>query len=299
MRRSLSVVTTIVLLCVLGLGVYTMRLSAVRVASRAPDSSTLPDPGTAGVQPMRDPVTRGIERSPMSDGALADARRKQAEAKSRPQQGTGEAPPEKADRDPVQFAQRHASSVDRNAERGNERNTTAGATARSRVAAAITRDAVMLQSNIGQLQAQQPARGDRKRARQLNDQGLALFQRANYRGAAEIFRQAHRADGGDAEVRENLGYSLMQAGELAEAERALLSALEIAPQRATAWGSLGHIYAKRGKHREAVALLLTAHRFAPDRKKALEVYARQAENEDDPKVRAMLAESVIRLSRTQ
>jgi cytochrome c-type biogenesis protein CcmH/NrfG len=59
-----------------------------------------------------------------------------------------------------------------------------------------------------------------------------------------------------------------------------------------------HIDAKRGKHREAVALLLTAYRFAPDRKKTLEVYVRQAETEDDPQVRAMLAESVTRLSKT-
>jgi Flp pilus assembly protein TadD/ribosomal protein L40E len=300
MRRNLSVVTTIVLLCVVGLGVNTMRSSAVRVANRAPDSSRLPDPGTAGVQPMRDPVARGIERSPMSDGTPADAQPKRAEAKLWPQQRQREAPPEKQDRQSAQLARRQASSVDTNAEHRGQWNTAAGAaSARSLVTAAISGDAVMLQSNVAQLQAQQPARGDRKRARHLNHQGLALFQRANYRGAAEIFRQAHHADTGDAEIRENLGYSLMQAGELAEAERALLSALEIAPQRATAWGSLGHIYAKRGKHREAVALLLTAHRFAPDRRKALEVYARQAENEDDPKVRAMLAESVTRLSRTQ
>jgi Flp pilus assembly protein TadD len=129
-------------------------------------------------------------------------------------------------------------------------------------------------------------------------EGLALFQNAHYAEAAAVFAQANVTDRSDPEIRENLGYSLMYAGELAAAERALLSALEIGPQRATAWGSLGHIYAKRGMHREAVALLLTAYRFAPDRKKTLEVYARQAETEDDPNVRAMLAESVSRLSKT-
>jgi Flp pilus assembly protein TadD len=299
MRRSLVLVTTIGFLCVLGVGVYTMRSSAVRVANRAPDSSRLLHPGTAAVQPMRDPVANGMERSPMSDAALADAQPNGGDGKRRPRQGTGESPREKQERESARFAQRQASSVDRNAERLGDRSAVAGATARGLVAAAITGDTAALQNNIVQLQAQQPARGDRKRARQLNDQGLALFQRANYRSAAEIFRQAHRADGGDAEIRENLGYSLMQAGELAEAERALLSALEIAPQRATAWGSLGHIYAKHGKHREAVALLLTAYRFAADRSKALEVYARQAETDDDPNVRAMLAESVTRLSRTR
>ncbi|HEV7391038.1 MAG TPA: hypothetical protein VGO08_05300 [Burkholderiales bacterium] len=49
-------------------------------------------------------------------------------------------------------------------------------------------------------------------------------------------------------------------------------------------------------NRQPVALLLTAFRFAPD-KKTLDVYARQAQAEGDPTVRAMLAESVFRLSK--
>jgi Flp pilus assembly protein TadD len=110
-----------------------------------------------------------------------------------------------------------------------------------------------------------------------------------------LFEAAHRADPGDAEVRENLGYALLKAGRLGEAETALLSALEIGPRRASAWGSLGHIYAKRGQHAEAVRLVLTAYRFAPDRSKVAETYRRLAQGDADPKVRAMFEEVVRQL----
>jgi cytochrome c-type biogenesis protein CcmH/NrfG len=100
-------------------------------------------------------------------------------------------------------------------------------------------------------------------------------------------------------VRENLGFALLKAGQLREAEAALVSTLEIAPQRASAWGSLGHVYAKTGRHPQAVALVLTAYRFAPSRPKALDTYTRQAATEDDPKVRAVLADAVTRVASIQ
>jgi len=165
------------------------------------------------------------------------------------------------------------------------------------VAAAIAGDQARLRDLVTQLRSQPKARGDRVRARQLNEYGLALTQRQRYAEAAAYFRNAHRADGSDAEIAENLGYSLLRAGEVAAAEPAILSALEIAPERASAWGSLGLIYAKQGKHREGVACMLTAYGFAANQTRTLDVYSRLAVSDDDAKVRAMLSEAVGRLKK--
>ncbi|HEX2826812.1 MAG TPA: tetratricopeptide repeat protein [Burkholderiales bacterium] len=167
------------------------------------------------------------------------------------------------------------------------------------VAAAIDGD----RARVGEIalrikaQARLP-RGNRHKARDLNEHGLALWQRSRYNEAAAYFRQAREADPGDAEIAENLGYSLIKSGHVAEAEQPILDALSMAPDRASAWGSLGMIYAKQGKHRQGVALVLTAYSYARDPKRTAGVYSRLAASDEDPKVRAMLAEVVSKLPGT-
>lgn len=174
------------------------------------------------------------------------------------------------------------------------------ANASTLVSAAIAGDEVRLRNIIADLKAQpKPVRIDRPRARQLNERGLALWQRQRYAEAAAVFRDAHLADGGDVEIVENLGYALLRAGDVAAAEPAILSALEMGPERATAWGSLGLIYAKQGKHREGVACVLTAYRFAPQPTRALDLYSRLALEHEDVKVRAMMSDAVSRLGKTR
>ena len=168
------------------------------------------------------------------------------------------------------------------------------------VAAAIAGDQARLQRAADELKSRpRPARGDRRSARQYNEQGLALWQRQRVAEAAPFFRQAHAADPGDAEIAENLGYALLKSGAVAQAEAAIRDALALGPERASAWGSLGLIYAKQGKHREGVALVLAAYRFARNPKRAFDVYSRLSATDEDPKVRAMLAEVVTRLSGPQ
>jgi Flp pilus assembly protein TadD len=163
------------------------------------------------------------------------------------------------------------------------------------VDAAIAGDTARLRSGMKELTRRVPVRGDRTRARTLNAKALTYLRGARYADAIPLFEAAHRADPGDAEVRENLGYALLKAGRLDEAEAALLSALEVAPRRASAWGSLGFLYAKRDRNDAAVKLIETAYRLAADRRKAAEAYQRQAKSDPDPKVRAMLTEALGRL----
>lgn len=165
------------------------------------------------------------------------------------------------------------------------------------VAAAIAGDDARLRQIAEQLKSQpRPPRGERRLARDLNERGLALWQRQRFGEAAVFFRQAREADASDAEISENLGYALLKSGQVAQAEPAILDALTLAPGRASAWGTLGLIYAKQDKHREGVAAVLTAYRFTRDPKRTLDVYSRLAATDDDPKVRAVLADVVSRLS---
>lgn len=166
------------------------------------------------------------------------------------------------------------------------------------VAAATAGDHARVEKIASELKlTPKPVRVNRRLARDLNDRGLALWQRQRFAEAATYFRQAHDADASDAEIAENLGYSLLKSGNVAEAEPAILDALALAPERASAWGSLSSVYAKQGKHRDAVACVLTAYRFAPNPKRALDLYSRLAVSDEDPKVRAVLADAVNRLPR--
>lgn len=171
------------------------------------------------------------------------------------------------------------------------------ASAEALVAAAIAGDEALVQKiGVALKQRPRPPRVDRRLARELNDSGLALWRRQRFGEAAPYFRRAHEADPGDAEIAENLGYALLKSGHTAEAERALLEALALAPERASAWGSLGLARAKSGRHRDGVACVLTAYRYARDPRRTFEVYSRLATTDDDPKVRAVLGEVVNRLS---
>jgi Flp pilus assembly protein TadD len=94
----------------------------------------------------------------------------------------------------------------------------------------------------GLLESQAKRRhGDRSAARQLNDRGLGLFQDSQYVEAARLFREAHKADPADIEVHNNLGYALLMAGDLGEAEKVLTDVLTVAPGRGAAWGNLGNL----------------------------------------------------------
>lgn len=170
------------------------------------------------------------------------------------------------------------------------------ATVRALVEAATAGNQARVEKIAAQLKIQpKPVGVNRRLARDLNERGLVLWQRQRFAEAATYFAQAHGADASDAEIAENLGYALLKSGKIREAEPAILEALALGPERASAWGSLGSIYAKQGKHSEAVACVLTAYRFAPNPKRARDLYSRLAVSEEDPRVRAMMAEVVTRL----
>lgn len=106
------------------------------------------------------------------------------------------------------------------------------------------------------------ARGDRKQARKLNDEGLAAFNQQNYPAAITRFEVAMKADGADVEIHNNLGLALLKSGKLAEAEAALLNALTLQPNRSSAWANLAELYAQQQQAPAILGALRNTYRFS-------------------------------------
>jgi Flp pilus assembly protein TadD len=141
-----------------------------------------------------------------------------------------------------------------------------------------------------------PEHGDRKKARILNNQALAALQRTDFASAVSLLMQANQADPSDAEVKENLSYASMRAGRLTEAEAFALSGLSMAPNRASAWGTIGKIFAKEGHDNQAVASLLLAYKFSRNQAKTVEYLTKVADTDDDARVRATTTDALKRIA---
>ncbi|MCI0427828.1 MAG: tetratricopeptide repeat protein [Nitrospiraceae bacterium] len=130
-----------------------------------------------------------------------------------------------------------------------------------------------------------PSRGNRKTARSLNSQGLSYFKASQYGEAVQAFQQAARLDPGDVEIVNNLGYALLEARRLQEAEDALIKALSLAPDRTSGWANLGQTYAIMGKADQAVGCFTNAYRFSHNAQTTKEFFKNLAENGSDQNVR--------------
>lgn len=137
-----------------------------------------------------------------------------------------------------------------------------------------------------------PLRGDRKKARKLNDQGLGYFKAEQYAEAARVFQQATQLDPSDVEIVNNLGYALLEEGRLQEASEALTKALLISPDRTPAWTNLGQVYAMMGQKQQAVACFTNAYRFSKNTDKTKEFLRNLAQNDSDQNVREVAAQAV-------
>lgn len=128
-------------------------------------------------------------------------------------------------------------------------------------------EALLLQAKQ-QLEARpKVARGNRKTARKLNDDGLAAFNQQNYPVALARFEEAIKADPADVEIHNNLGLALLKAGKLTEAETALFNTLSLQPNRSGAWINLAELYAQQQKVPATLGALRNTYRFSgnPDK----------------------------------
>ena len=116
--------------------------------------------------------------------------------------------------------------------------------------------------------------GDRRLSRAGNAEGLQLLRNGNAAGAALLFRRAWAADPSDVEVVNNLGYALMQAGQLKDALTTLEQVIAMAPDRTNAWANYSETLALTGNESGAAAALRIALRYSTDRQKSVDGFLR-------------------------
>lgn len=130
--------------------------------------------------------------------------------------------------------------------------------------------------------APKPHRGDRSRARSLNEQGIALLKAERYAEAAGSFRSAAGADPGDVEVLNNLAYALLLAEDYPAAADAIVATLSAAPSRAMAWETLGQILVGLGQSDAAVGAFKMVVRTSSDTAKGEQRLQKVAETVKNP-----------------
>ena len=107
-----------------------------------------------------------------------------------------------------------------------------------------------------------PAKGNKKAARKINDQALALLNTQDFSGAVAKFVEANRLDASDIEIVNNLGFAYLKQKNLESAQQTLIAALTMFPDRAAAWSNLGEVFALGGDERKAVACYANTYRFS-------------------------------------
>ena len=136
-----------------------------------------------------------------------------------------------------------------------------------------------------------PPIGNRKLARQLNDQAIALSV-SEIPKSLTLLRQAHDADPADAEIADNLGMILRLSRNYDESEAQLLKVLGTWPNMQTAWGNLAQTLSLKNKRREAIGAYVAAYKVSNNPEKVEEVYQRIVHNaldREDPQLRKDLS----------
>ena len=155
---------------------------------------------------------------------------------------------------------------------------TSGACVTAMLAGAMPRRADVVQAALGRLGLlDKPEQGDRKAARELNKQALALFNGSDYGGAVALFEQASRTDPRDAEIKSNLGLALVKRGKGTEATMALLSALELDPRRSSAWAPMAEALELQQLDAQALQSLMLAYEFSGNKQKTVDYFRARSE----------------------
>ena len=127
-----------------------------------------------------------------------------------------------------------------------------------------------------------PAKGNKKAARKINDQALALLNTQDFSGAVAKFVEANRLDASDIEIVNNLGFAYLKQKNLELAQQTLIAALTMFPDRAAAWSNLGDVFALSGDERKAVACYANTYRFSKDMAKTHQFMKKMNAAEDVP-----------------
>ena len=147
---------------------------------------------------------------------------------------------------------------------------------------------------------QLPSRGDRKLARNLNDQAIVELKNKNYVGAIELLTKAVAADKSDLEVLNNLGFAQLKSGDSETAKKTYLETLTYNPARSITWGNLAEIFANDNSVDLASAALSLEVYLASDKRKIISTLQKISESDNpeikESKLTKVISEELIRLS---
>jgi len=128
-----------------------------------------------------------------------------------------------------------------------------------------------------------PSKGDKPKARKLNDQALILMKQSKDSDAVPLLQEAHRADPSDVEVVNNLAAAVLNTSfatyDFSKAKELLVDTLLLKPNRHIAWANFGYLYAMEGNESAAINCYINFYQFAPDKQKAFKALTNRR---DDP-----------------
>ena len=140
-------------------------------------------------------------------------------------------------------------------------------------------------------------RGDTKAAREANDAGLSHFRKGDYASAIRSFDAAHRADPGDVEIANNLGYAYLKAGRVREGIPHVVRALQLVPGRSSAWGNLSEALAELGHDDASLAALLLMVRLGVNREEIRDYLAKVPHGPESEAFKRQAARALAQLER--
>jgi len=119
--------------------------------------------------------------------------------------------------------------------------------------------------------------GDRRRARAANTEGIKALNVSDYATAVQYFRTGSEADPGDIEIRNNLGYARLKAGNPSGAMQTLNDLLGLVPDRTSAWANLSESLATIGDSDGGKVCMRVAVFFSANREKTVNFLRQTAE----------------------
>jgi hypothetical protein len=148
------------------------------------------------------------------------------------------------------------------------------------------RDEAKLESSRNKLDGlPKPQRGDKARARKLNDEALALMRQSKDAEAIPILEDAHTTDPLDVEIANNLASAYFNTSlsnnDFSKAKAKLVDTLRLKPDRNIAWANLGHAFAMEGNEFAATNCYINFYRFSKNKDKALQSLTKNA-NDPNP-----------------
>lgn len=119
-----------------------------------------------------------------------------------------------------------------------------------------------------------PQRGERKKARKLNDEAIALIVQSRDTEAIPLLEEAQRFDPLDVEITNNLASAYFNtsfsSNDYRKAKAMLVDTLNLKPTRNVAWANLGRTFAVEGDEYASTNCYINFFRFSDNKEKALQ-----------------------------